>query len=174
MPATTTRRAFHVHVAAVAVLGTLLHIGLLVAAVGRVRLHHAADLLVLAGLLLLSEQRPLEVQRRGERGTITLSAIFACAILLTGPGNMFGPQRFILFLPLLLFWTGAWMRRPHRAIKWVMASVLLVFSAAVTIIGATDPCPRGGYDRYTVAQAISNLVRAPEAHEQPPAVLAGR
>src|SRR5438876_4794610 len=82
MHATAPRRAFRAHVAAVGGLGTLLHICLLVTAVGRVRLHHTADLVVLAGLLLLSEQRPLEVQRKGERGTITLSAIFACAILL--------------------------------------------------------------------------------------------
>jgi hypothetical protein len=100
--------------------------------------------------------------------------IFSCAIVLSGPGNMFGPQHFIVFLPLLLFWTGAWMRREHRAIKWVMAGILLAFSAAVTIVGATDPCPRQGYDRYTVAQAISNLVRGEEPHDAAPALLAGR
>ena len=99
--------------------------------------------------------------------------VFACTILLSGAGNMFGPQAFVVFLPLLLFWAGAWMRREHHAVKWVLAGALFLFSAAVTIVGATDPCPRGGYDRYTAAQALSNLVRPPAA-VQAPAVLAGR
>jgi hypothetical protein len=103
----------------------------------------------------------------------TVIIVFACTIILTGAGSMFGPQTFIVFLPLLLFWAGAWMRREHRAVKWVLAGVLLLFSAAVTIIGATDPCPRNGYDGYTVAQALTNLVR-PVSAVQPPAVLAGR
>jgi hypothetical protein len=99
--------------------------------------------------------------------------VFACTILLSGAGTMFGPQAFVVFLPLLLFWAGAWMRRPHHAVKWVLAAVLLAFSAAVTIIGATDPCPRGGYDRYTVTQALANLVH-PAPTATAPAVLAGR
>src|SRR5436190_9914285 len=82
MPATVTRRAFVSHVAAVAAVGLAVHGWLLTGAFTHTRLHHLPDLVVLAGLLLLSEQRPLVVQRRGERGTITLSAIFACAILL--------------------------------------------------------------------------------------------
>src|SRR5436190_2509353 len=82
MRATLRRRAFLVHVAAVAALGLGTQGWLLVGAIDGTRLHHLPDLLVLAVLLLLSEQRPLVVQRRRERGTITLSAIFACAILL--------------------------------------------------------------------------------------------
>ena len=65
------------------------------------------------------------------------------------------------------------MRREHHAVKWALAGVLFVFSAAVTIVGATDPCPRGGSDRYTAAQALSNLVHPPPV-VQAPAVLAGR
>ena len=71
-----------------------------------------------------------------------------------------------------MFWSGAWLRRRHHPIKWVMASTLLAFSMAVGVLGATDPCPRDGYNRYTVAQAIHNLVRG-EAIEQTQ-VLAGR
>jgi len=37
----------------------------------------------------------------------------------------------------------------------------------------SDPSPREGYDRYTAAQALSNLVHPPAA-AQFPAVLAGR
>jgi hypothetical protein len=101
--------------------------------------------------------------------------VFASTVLLSGAGSMFGPQAFVVFLPLLLFWAGAWIRREHHAVKWVLAGVLMAFSAAVTLIGATDPCPRNGYDRYTVAQALTNLVQSASATSpQSPAVLAGR
>ena len=97
--------------------------------------------------------------------------IFFCLYTLAGPGQMFGPQAFVVFLPLLLFWSGAWLRRPHGAVKWVLASLLLLFSIAVTLIGATDPTPREGYQRYTVAQALSQLIRPPSPQ---PLMLAGR
>jgi hypothetical protein len=95
-----------------------------------------------------------------------------CVITTAGPGSMFGPQPFILFLPLVLFWAGAWMRRKHGAIKWSLAACLLLFSMAVTLIGATDPCPRDGYVRYTPLEAAGRLF-----HNQTPAkgtILAGR
>ncbi len=95
-----------------------------------------------------------------------------CVITLSGPGTMFGPQAFVVFLPLVMLWSGAWVRRPHHPGTWAIAGALLAFSISVALIGATDPCPRDGYDRYTVAQALSNLVK-PEA-VQTPAVLAGR
>jgi hypothetical protein len=103
----------------------------------------------------------------------------AAAIILTralvtrsGAGAMFGPQAFVLFLPLVLFWSGAWLRRHHGPVKWTMVATLLLFSIAVGLIGATDPCPRGGYDRYTVAQAIQNLIRGDAMDKTQ--ILAGR
>jgi hypothetical protein len=98
--------------------------------------------------------------------------VLCSLILLTGSGTMFGPQAFILFLPLTLFWGGAWLRKRHHAATWALAGVLLIFSASVSIIGATNPCPRDGYDGYTVAQALTNLVH-PDTLQGPP-VLAGR
>jgi hypothetical protein len=99
--------------------------------------------------------------------------VVTCCVLLIGAGNMFGPQMFVVFLPLLLFWAGAWMRREHHPIKWAMAGVLLLFSAAVTVVGATNPCPPNGYGRYTAAEAAGNLMYPPAAPATP-AVLAGR
>ena len=99
--------------------------------------------------------------------------IARCIITPTGPGPMFGPQAFVLFLPLTLFWAGAWMRRHHHPIKWTLAAFLLFFSAAVTIIGATDPYPRDGYDHYTAAQAMAKLINPPPPTPQT-AILAGR
>jgi hypothetical protein len=98
--------------------------------------------------------------------------IALCVVSLVGPGKMYGPQSFIVFLPLLLFWSGAWMRRKHHAIKWAMAGVLILFSIAVTLIGATYPFPRHGFGQYTVAGAVDQLIHPPPSSDRP--VLAGR
>ena len=65
------------------------------------------------------------------------------------------------------------MRRPHRPIKWTLAACLLLFSIAVTLIGATDPYPREGYDRYTAAEAVAKLINPPPPTPHT-AILAGR
>jgi MFS family permease len=75
---------------------------------------------------------------------------------------MFGCRWFVLFLPLVLFWAGAWLRKDHHPATWATAGVLLVFSIVVSLLGATDPMPRGGYDRYTVVGAVRNLVKTNE------------
>jgi hypothetical protein len=102
-----------------------------------------------------------------------LTIIFTRTLITrSGAGEMFGPQAFVLFLPLVMFWSGAWLRRPHPPIKYALAGVLLAFSTAVGMIGATDPFPRAGYSRYTVAQAIRNLVRGDPVEQSE--MLAGR
>jgi hypothetical protein len=75
-----------------------------------------------------------------------------------------------VFLPLTLFWAGAWVRRHHHPAVWAMAATLLVFSTVVSILGATDPMPKEGYDRYTPAAALGKLTNA---DTPPPTVLAG-
>jgi hypothetical protein len=93
------------------------------------------------------------------------TVVGACVIIIArcvvnlGAGEMFGPQAFVVFLPLILFWSGAWVRRKHHPATWALAGLLLAFSIAVGLIGATNPCPRDGYEHYTVAQALGNLVR---------------
>jgi hypothetical protein len=71
---------------------------------------------------------------------------------------MFGVRWYVVFLPLLLFWAGAWCRRSHHPATWVTAGALLAFSCAVALVGATDPMPRAGYDRYTAVAALQHLV----------------
>jgi hypothetical protein len=71
---------------------------------------------------------------------------------------MFGPRWFIVFLPLTLFWSGAWLRRPHRATTWAVAAILLAFSIGVALIGATAPFLRTQPGQYTVAAAVRKLV----------------
>jgi hypothetical protein len=104
-------------------------------------------------------------------GGVVIIVVY-CIVTIVGPGMMFGPQWFIVFLPFVLFWSGAWLRRRHHVTSWAAAGTLLVFSIAVTLIGATDPCPRDGYDRYTAAQAFSHLTRD-DAIQSPP-ILAKR
>jgi hypothetical protein len=69
----------------------------------------------------------------------------------------FGNRSLLVFSPILFFWAGAWLRRSHRPAIWWIAGVLLAFSVTVSLIGATDPLPRDGYDRYTVAGALHHL-----------------
>jgi hypothetical protein len=81
---------------------------------------------------------------------------------------MFATRWFVLFLPLMLFWAGAWLRRPHRPMSWVAAGVLMAFSATVSIIGATGSFPRDGFDRYTAVGAMQNLLSPPNAASAAP------
>lgn len=71
---------------------------------------------------------------------------------------MFGPRWFIVFLPLTLFWSGAWLRRPHRRTTWAFAALLLAFSITVALIGATAPFIHSDPGQYTVAAAVKKLV----------------
>jgi hypothetical protein len=81
---------------------------------------------------------------------------------------MFATRWFVVFLPLTLFWAGAWLRRTHRRSSWIVAGVLLAFSVTASLIGATGPLPRNGFNRYSVAGAWQNLIHHPQA---PPALL---
>ncbi len=85
---------------------------------------------------------------------------------------MFATRWFVVFLPLVLFWSGAWLRRSHPPAVWAVAGLLFSFSAAVSLLGATGAAPRGGFDRYTAAAAFSNLLNPPPP-EPEPAMLAG-
>ncbi len=73
----------------------------------------------------------------------------------------FGTPWLIVFLPFLFFWAGAWLRRPHRAAAWALAGLLLAFSVVVSLIGATDPMPAGGYSKYTAVSALHDLLTSP-------------
>lgn len=78
---------------------------------------------------------------------------------------MFGTRWFVVFLPLTVFWAGAWLRRQHRATSWALASMLLAFSVVVSLLGATGPLPREGFPAYTAAGAARNLIRHPRGDE---------
>jgi hypothetical protein len=71
---------------------------------------------------------------------------------------MFATRWFILFVPLMLYWAGAWLRGSHSPVTMALLGVLLAFSTAVSIIGATNPCPHEGFERYTAADALMQLI----------------
>ncbi|MDB5321089.1 MAG: hypothetical protein JWN40_2720 [Phycisphaerales bacterium] len=75
---------------------------------------------------------------------------------------MFGPRWFIVFLPLTLFWAGAWLRKSHHKATWAVAGVLLVFSMTVSILGAAAPFVRSLPGQYTVVAAIKKIATGSE------------
>lgn len=79
---------------------------------------------------------------------------------------MFACKWFVTFSPILLFWTGAWLRRSHSTRSWVLAGTALGFSLIVGVIGATGPMPREGFDNFTAVDAVRRLFHT--AHEEPP------
>lgn len=48
-------------------------------------------------------------------------------------------RSFILFLPLLLFWGGAWLRRKHHPAVWILTAALLVFSVILSLMNTITP-----------------------------------
>jgi hypothetical protein len=94
-------------------------------------------------------------------------------------GAMFGARWFVVFLPLLAFWGGAWLRRSHSPAAWGAAGVALAFSVIVSLAGATDPFPPKGYARYSAAEAMAKLFTSAAdddagEHAREGAVVAGR
>jgi hypothetical protein len=71
---------------------------------------------------------------------------------------MFGNRWYIVFLPLMLFWSGAWLRRSHHPATWATIGVLLAFSVIVSLLGAADPMPHEGYDRYSVVGVVRGMI----------------
>ncbi len=74
---------------------------------------------------------------------------------------MFAVRWFILFLPLLVFWSGAWLQRQHRPLTWAVAAAMLSFSILTSLIGAAAPFAPGKQGEYTVYSAAKWLLRAP-------------
>jgi hypothetical protein len=87
---------------------------------------------------------------------------------------MFATRWFIVFTPMLLFWSGAWLRKSHTTLTWAAAGVALLFSLCVGLIGETDPAPRHGFTpaSYTAASALERLLWPEEAADAE--TLAGR
>jgi hypothetical protein len=77
---------------------------------------------------------------------------------------MFAIRWFILFLPLLVFWSGVWLRSSHTPLAWGVAGLLLAFSIAATIIGATGPFTPARPGEYSVYAAARCVLKTTSAH----------
>jgi hypothetical protein len=70
---------------------------------------------------------------------------------------MYASRWFIVFTPLLLFWTGALFTHRRGAALRFLALVLVLFSTLVTLIGVLRPYPPGGYAGYTPVAVLKSF-----------------
>jgi hypothetical protein len=80
----------------------------------------------------------------------------------------YGAPWFVSLSPLLMFWGGAWLKRPHRPQSWVLAGVTLALSVTVALVGMSNPMPRQGYHSYSVAEALTRMFRQTPVEEHLP------
>ena len=69
----------------------------------------------------------------------------------------FAAPSMVAMLPLLMLFSGAWLRRPHGGLVWTIAGIGLGVSVLITLIGATGPAPQDGFTGYTAAEAVERL-----------------
>jgi hypothetical protein len=106
---------------------------------------------------------PVKVLAATSLAAATAAMVMFCWTRRDLHGADFAIRWFVPLLPLLLFWAGAWIRRSHGQIAWTLVGVLLSWSIAVAIVGATNPIPVEGYDGFTAAQAVIRLFHPPQA-----------
>jgi hypothetical protein len=69
-------------------------------------------------------------------------------------GRMFGVEWFVAFIPLLLFWTGAVIRRELSGWqRWAIAG-LTAIGIVFSVAGARNPLPERAYQSYTAFEAV--------------------
>jgi 4-amino-4-deoxy-L-arabinose transferase-like glycosyltransferase len=125
---------------------------------------------VLGIALVLRRHWPAATKTMAAVTLIGGSAIVLGAIVLPADWSaaMYGPRWFIVFMPLLLFWAGAWLRKQHHPLTWAVAAVLLIFSIGVSLLGTTAPFIRTAPGRYTAAAALRQLLHpVPPVPDQP-------
>ena len=115
-------------------------------ALAALRRHWASTTKAMAAIILVA-------------GTILL--LVHCVWSRGGMHAAFGPDWILVLLPVVMIWSGSWLRRPHYTQTWIVAGLACALSLTVAIIGAADRPPRDGYRGYSVAEAVSRL-GAPE------------
>lgn len=71
---------------------------------------------------------------------------------------MFSVRWFVVFLPLIVFWAGVWLREKHHPASWTAAAVVLGFSIVITLLGATAPFTTSANGEYTASAAARQLL----------------
>ena len=80
----------------------------------------------------------------------------------------YGTPWFVCASPMLLMWSGAWLKHTHRAQSWILVSAVCAISATAGIVGMSDPMPRAGYSGYSFAQATVTMLKSSKPTEAGP------
>jgi hypothetical protein len=122
--------------------------------------HFPVLLLGVSGVgIILHRHWPASTKALAVATLVAGGAVVALYVLLLPSFNqpMFATRWFIPFLPLVVVWAGAWMRRNHHPVVWAGAGCLLAFSVLTTLLGATNPfmAPTGGqHTAYVAAKQL--------------------
>jgi hypothetical protein len=103
-------------------------------------------------------------------GTLIILLVHITGARVPEPG-MFAIPWFVVFAPLMMFWIGAWLRKSHHPATWAVVGVMLAFSIAVSLLGATGPHFPADQDEYTALSAAKRLVQ--DQGDISPGLLAG-
>lgn len=126
--------------------------------------HYPVLLFGAVGTFMLMHRHWPEAVKWLAAGTM-LAAVLAVAAVALSRADLFdagyATRWFVAFSPLLLFWAGAWLRKPHGRATWAIAAALAAFSVATGMIGAARPMPPDGYSGYTAASALRLLTTPP-------------
>lgn len=95
--------------------------------------------------------------------TLASALIVALAYAILGADwdqPMFATRWYVPFLPMIVFWTGAWLRQGHHPAAWTAAGLLLGFSVLVSMLGATAPFVRARHGEHTAYAAARQIYTA--------------
>ena len=137
--------------------------------------HFPAVLLGIMGIVLVLRRHWPTATKTMALVTLSGGAIviLVCVYNADWTQAMFGPRWFIVFMPLMLFWTGAWLRKSHHAVTWTVAALLIVFSVTVSLIGTTNPFVITSPGTYSVSAAVKELMHPGQPMINPMIVASG-
>jgi hypothetical protein len=128
--------------------------------------HFPILLIGLAGIgMIIHRHWPSSTKMMALVSALAAASIVGCYICLPADWGqpMFATRWFVPFVPLLVFWGGAWLRHRHHSAVWAGVALLLGFSVLTTLLGATDPFTKGGTRLHTAYVAAQQLLQ-----NQPP------
>ncbi len=122
--------------------------------------HFPALVIAAAGLLMVLHRHWTGVLKwiaGGVLAAIVLQLMIRMTIRVDLVQLSFAAPGMVAMLPLLMLFSGAWLRRRHSGLVWTVAGIALGISVLITLIGATDPAPQNGFTHYTAAEAVERL-----------------
>ena len=87
-------------------------------------------------------------------------AVMVASAYVQGDWNqpMFTVRWFVVFLPLLMYWGGAFLRRDHHVAVWTAAAIVFGFSVVTGLLGAAAPFTRSWPGEYTARAAVRQIM----------------